>query len=111
MSIGAIEEVHCGMGTVVSSIGMIMDDASPQLAVLFADVSGSARLHEKLGDAEAARAVDRCMKRMERAIEGFGGRIIRLIGDEIMVSFNSVDEAFQAAVDMQHRVADLPPVS
>ena len=111
MSIGAIEEVHCGMGTEVSSIGMIMDNAPRQLAVLFADVSGSARLHEKLGDTEAARAVDRCMKRMERAIEGFGGRVIKLVGDEIMVSFDSVDEAFQAAVDMQQRVSDLPPVS
>ena len=88
-----------------------MDDAPPQRTVLFANVSGSARFHEKLSDAEAVRAVDRCIKRMERAIEGFGGCIIKAVGDEIMVSFDSVDEAFQAAVDMQQRVADLPPVS
>ena len=106
-------EASFGVGTIVSNVGMIMDIAPvPQsLSVLCADVSGSARLHEKLGDAEALRAVDRCVKRMERAIDGFGGRILKSVGGELMAVFDSVDEAFQAAVDMQHRVADLPPVS
>ena len=57
------------------------------------------------------RAVDRCMKRMERAVEGFGGRIVKLVGDELMATFALADEAFQAGVEMQLRVADLPPVS
>ena len=81
------------------------------VSVLLADVSGSARLHEKLGKAEALRAVDRCMRRMERTVEGFNGRIVKIVGDELMATFPYADEALQAAVDMQQRIADLPPVS
>ncbi len=80
-------------------------------SVLFADVSGSARLHEKLGDAEALRAVDRCLKRMERGVEGFGGRIVKTVGGELMALFEQPDDATQSAIEMQQRVADLPPVS
>ena len=88
-----------------------MDAAPHRLSVWLADVSGSARLHEKLGKAEALRAVDRCMKRMERTVEGFSGRIVRIVGDELMATFPHADEALQAAVEMQQRIADLPPVS
>lgn len=81
------------------------------LSVLFADVSGSVRLHQKLGDAEASRAVDRCLKRMLRAVEAFGGRRVGPVGDRLMAVFDQPDPAFQAARQMQERVADLPPVS
>ena len=80
-------------------------------AVLFADVSGSTKLYERLGDSEALRAVDRCIKRMERAIDGFQGRLVKTIGDEVMAVFSTAEAAFQAAVEMQLRVSDLPPVS
>ena len=90
---------------------MTMNEASPPVAVLFADVCGNARLHEKLGSTEALRAADRCLKRMERAVDGFGGRIAKSSGEELMAVFQTADEALQAAVEMQERVADLPPVS
>jgi len=88
-----------------------MSDRERTLSVLFADVSGSTRLYEKLGDTEALHAVDRCLKRMERAIEGFRGRIVKNIGDEVMAVFASADDAFQAATEMQQRITDLPPAS
>ncbi|MCK6404698.1 MAG: adenylate/guanylate cyclase domain-containing protein [Rhodocyclaceae bacterium] len=81
------------------------------LAILFADVSGSTRLYEKLGDTEALRAVERCIKRMERVIEGFRGRVVKTIGDEVMAVFDSAEDAFNAASDMQQRITDLPPIS
>lgn len=88
-----------------------MSTAHRVLTVLFAEVSGSVWLHEKLDDAEALRAVDRCLKRMERAVEVFAGRLIKTLGDELMAVFDLPDQAFQAALLMQERVADLPPVS
>lgn len=88
-----------------------MEGMERKLAVLFADVSGRARLYERLNEAEAERAVDRCIKRMERAIEGFGGRLVKASGGEIMVLFETADAACQSAQDMQQRVSDLPPVS
>lgn len=81
------------------------------LAVLFADVSGSTKLYERLGDTEALRAVDRVIKRMERAIQGFSGRVVKTIGDEVMATFPTAADAFQAATEMQLRVNDLPAVS
>jgi class 3 adenylate cyclase len=88
-----------------------MSGKEKELSVLFADVSGSTRLYEKLGDTEALRAVDRCLKRMERGVEGFRGRIVKNIGDEVMAVFEKADDAFQAATEMQQRITDLPPVS
>lgn len=88
-----------------------MEGMEQKLAVLFAGVSGSAKLYERLGEAEAERAVDRCIKRMERAIEGYGGRLVKISGGEIMVVFHNAEKACLSAHEMQQRVSDLPPVS
>ena len=82
-----------------------------EISVLFADVSGSTRLYEKLGDTEALYAVDRCIKRMERAVEAFRGTVVKTIGDEVMAVFDTAEDAFQSASEMQQRITDLPPVS
>lgn len=83
----------------------------PLLSVLAAGISGSARLHERLGSAEASRAVDRCIKRIERSVDAFGGRIVQNGGDELLVVFDTADAAIHSAIEMQQRVGDLPPVS
>lgn len=88
-----------------------MSRANSAVSVLFADISGSVRLRQKLGDAEASRAVDRCFKRMERAVEVFGGRRVKAVGDRLTAVFDLPDQAFQAALQIQERVADLPPAS
>lgn len=88
-----------------------MNDAESGVSVLFAEVCGSARMHEKLPDAEALRAVDRCLRRMERSIEAFSGRVVKIASGELMAVFNSADEAYQAGIEMLQRVDDLPPVS
>ena len=107
-----MEEASYGTETAVSDIGMMNLNLDPLLVcVLTAGVSGSARLHEKLGNGEALRAVDRCVKRIERSVNAFGGRIASIGGDEVMATFDSVDAALQSAIEMQQRVADLPPVS
>ena len=81
------------------------------LCVLFADVCGSTRLYEKLGDKEALHAVERCFKRLTRATEQYHGRVVKTIGDEVMAVFDGAEGAFHAACEMQRRVGDLPPVS
>jgi adenylate cyclase len=80
------------------------------LCLLFADVSGSTRLYEKLGDKEALQAVERCLNRMTRATEQFKGRVIKTIGDEVMAVFDSAESGMDAACSMQQRIDDLPPV-
>jgi adenylate cyclase len=79
--------------------------------IMFADVSGSARLFERLEDKDAATAVERCIKRMEHSINGFRGRTLQVAGDELQALFDTPEDACMAAIDMQLRVADLPPIS
>lgn len=81
------------------------------LSVLFADVVGSDRLHEKLGKTEALYAIERCSKRVQRVVEGWRGRIAKNMGNELVVLFHSADDALQAAIEIQQRVTDLPPAS
>ena len=88
-----------------------MSSTEKEVAVLFADISGSTRLYEKLGEGEAHYAVDRCIKRIERSVEACLGHIVKTVGDELQATFPSAEAALQAAVDMQQRVLDLPPAS
>jgi adenylate cyclase len=88
-----------------------MSSTQRKLILMFADVSGSTALFERLGDKEAMHAVERCLKRMKRSVDGYKGRTIQIVGDELLGAFESGEEACQAAIDMQQRIADLPPVS
>lgn len=95
----------------MSGMEMTMDAACPFLSVLAAGIANSTRLHEKLGGSEASWAVDRCLKRIERAVEASGGRIVQTGGDETLAAFDSADAVVNAAIEMQQRIAGLPPVS
>lgn len=78
---------------------------------LLAGIAGSARLYERLTDAEAQHAIERCLKRMARAVEGLHGEVVKCVGDELQAQFVNADDAMQAATEMQLRIADLPPAS
>jgi hypothetical protein len=81
------------------------------LSILAAGISDNAHLHERLENSEAARAIDRCLKRIQRSIEAGGGNVVQTGGGEVMAAFGAADEVVNAAIEMQQRVADLPPVS
>jgi class 3 adenylate cyclase len=82
-----------------------MESSTRQLAILFADVSGSTRLYESLGDAEALRTVGRCLDIIRGSSEEHAGRVVRTIGDGSLVVFPYAANAAYAAIDMQTRVA------
>ena len=79
------------------------------LAVLFADVAGSTRLYEALGNAQALVAVGRCLDVVREVCAGHGGRLIKTIGDEAMTVFASPDDCTEAAAELQGRIATLAP--
>lgn len=81
------------------------------LAVLFADVSGSTRLYDTLGDVQAKLMVDECIALMRRVVQQYGGRVIKTIGDEVMCVLPNANNAYLAATDMQHQITALPEVS
>src|SRR5262245_60528642 len=85
-------------------------DTTRQTTVLFADVSGSTKLYEAAGDAKALEAISHCIERLRRSSEAFGGRVVKTIGDEVMVLFPSPDAAAGASADMQHAIDAMPMV-
>jgi adenylate cyclase len=88
-----------------------MSATANKSCVLYAEICGTARLYEKLGDTEALRAVERCLNRMERACAGYKGRVVKTLGDELMAIFDSAESALHAAIEMEQRIDSLPPVS
>jgi class 3 adenylate cyclase len=87
-----------------------MPTASSELAVLFADVSGSTRLYESLGDERALATIGRCLRLVRDACDGYAGRVIKTIGDEAMAVFPAADNAAQAAAEMQARITSEPAI-
>jgi len=78
--------------------------------VLFADVSGSTKLYEMVGDKAAHEAIDLCVKLFSALTEQHGGRVVKTIGDEVMAIFPRPAEAARAAVDIQLGMSEMAPV-
>ena len=78
-------------------------------AVLFADVSGSTKLYDTVGDKLAFAAVQSCVNAFIQVTEANGGRVIKTIGDEVMAIFPNGNVAAAAAIEMQHAVERLEP--
>lgn len=68
---------------------------------MFADVSGSTQMYEKWGDSLAHECVSASLKRIIHHIESHSGRVVETIGDEVMTTFESIDDAVQASIAMQ----------
>ena len=76
-----------------------------EVAIVFADVVGSTQLYDKFGDTKASETVASCLDIMKDATYQFNGTVIKTIGDEVMSTFESVDDAMGAAVMMQSRIS------
>jgi len=76
-----------------------------EVAILFADVVGSTQLYDKFGDTKASETVARCLAVMKDATQKFDGTVIKTIGDEVMSTFPSVDNAMSAAAQMQAQIS------
>jgi class 3 adenylate cyclase len=76
-----------------------------EVAILFADVVGSTQLYEQLGDAKAREMVARCLEIMRDATEANRGNVIKTMGDEVMSTFPTADDAMNAAKRMQEHIS------
>jgi adenylate cyclase len=76
-----------------------------ELAILFADVVGSTRLYELMGDLKARDMVAICIDVMRSATEQYQGTVIKTMGDEVMATFPGADQALNAAAQMQQQIS------
>lgn len=86
-----------------------MSRKTATLSIVFADISGSTRLYETLGDAVARELVSECLALMAEQVAKYSGTVIKTIGDEIMCTFPNAGQAVEASMGMQEGVTeDLP---
>ncbi|MBT7371565.1 MAG: adenylate/guanylate cyclase domain-containing protein, partial [Gammaproteobacteria bacterium] len=76
-----------------------------EVGVMFADVTGSTRLYETLGDDNANRIIGKVIDVMAKITEGYEGFVIKTIGDEIMCRFTSANDTVRAAIECQEEIS------
>jgi adenylate cyclase len=79
-----------------------------ELAVMFADVVGSTRIYEALGDQRARDVIAVCLDLMQAATEKNRGTVIKTIGDEVMATFPTADDGLNAAAQIQRTISTHP---
>ena len=87
-----------------------MAEESGTGCVLFADVSGSTKLYEAVGDAKAHAAIEACVKMFSDVTSAHSGRVVKTIGDEVMAIFPQAVEGARAASAMQNNLKEMEPV-
>jgi len=73
-------------------------------AIWFADIVGYTTLASRDED-EAVRLVDRLQEITGQKVEGHGGRVVKFVGDAVLASFKSTDDAVRAALEVQEEFA------
>lgn len=70
------------------------------MAIVFADISGSTKLYETLGDQIARAKVAETLATITKVVKENNGTVIKTIGDEVMCTFPTAEEAAQACCEM-----------
>jgi class 3 adenylate cyclase len=86
-----------------------MSAVQQNVAILFADISGSTALYDKLGNELALQLVTRSLNILTREMSLRKGRLIKTIGDEIMCIFPDAASAVEAACAMQLEIEQQRP--
>ena len=80
-----------------------------RVAIAFADLAGYTRLTEEAGEEEAVDAVERFIEDVEVTLPE-GARVIKTIGDEVMIVGSDARAVVDWAVGFQRLVADRRPL-
>jgi len=83
-----------------------MAPKTTNLAIMFAEISGSTKLYESLGDATARALVSDTLDTISGVIGRYNGTVIKTIGDEIMCTFESAEDAATAACEMNETLEE-----
>ncbi len=76
------------------------------LALLFSDLTGSTALYQSVGDARAFAIVQEHFRDMAEVIGAHGGAVVKTMGDAVMATFVSEQDAVKAAIAMAQRCRD-----
>ena len=82
--------------------------AQLRLAIVFLDISSYTPIAEVMGDAVAARIVERFSELVREATTRFDGRIVDRVGDAFLLIFPEPRAALTCALDIERRTAAEP---
>ena len=84
-----------------------------QFTVVFADLYGSTGVFESLGNAKATAAVTEITTWLAEQFKAGGGRVVKFLGDGLLITFKEKKDAVAAVVQVQRtyaqRLAQTPP--
>lgn len=69
--------------------------------VVFADLTGSTRVFEAMGNARATDTVTRLTQWIGGVCEAHGGRVVKMLGDGVLAIFTAGDAATAAVLELQ----------
>jgi len=85
-----------------------MAKTTDTIAILIADIARSTQIYEALGDRTAKNLIDASKALLSEVTEKYQGAVIKSIGDEIMCTFPTADDAVEAAIQMNLSLDDMP---
>ncbi len=74
--------------------------------VMFADVAGSTAMYENMGDDLARERISKALNALISISQRHKGKLVKTIGDEILVYFTDIDMAVYAAKAIQETLED-----
>lgn len=77
-----------------------------EFGVLFADIVGSTGFYERRGDLSGMVMVQEFVSRARAAVEPVGGRVVKSIGDAVLVQLGEPEATVKAAVAVQQAFAE-----
>jgi class 3 adenylate cyclase len=96
---------------VLADTGYVPERPTVLPAVAFLDLTGFTSLTQERGDTIAAEMALRLAELASRAVATHRGRVVKLLGDGVLMHFPDIVEAVDAALDLMDLLAasDLPP--
>jgi adenylate cyclase len=100
-----------GTEQVLAESGYVPERPTVEPAVAFLDLTGFTSLTHERGDAIAAEMAMRLADLASRAVVTHRGRVVKLLGDGVLMLFPDIVEAVEASLDLMDQLAasDLPP--
>ena len=83
---------------------------SVQIVIFFADIAGSTRMYESLGDSIAHECVVESLTRISKYVRENQGVVVEVIGDEVMAYFEEPLSAVNCACEV-HKYFEFLPTS
>jgi adenylate cyclase len=96
---------------VLADSGYVQERPTVEPAVAFLDLTGFTNLTRERGDTVAAEMALRLADLAVRAVAVHRGRVVKLLGDGVLMHFPDVLEAIEASLDLMDQLdaSDLPP--